>query len=203
MKIIQNLVFTSLFLAAGFAGAAQETSTFQNKPNVPAPTKQNAVLMTDPQIIGVFHAINQIEIDTAKLAEKKSPKTAPDAEHTAQQVQRDHEGFELALKNAEKKNQLTVANSDLQQKLLNDSKQKLAQLEKLDGDHFVQEYYRHEVEFHTMAMDIFSNQLIPNAKNPELKTILDKGLDALKMHYQKAGTDMNLKATKAAKKGQK
>lgn len=184
-------VLASAFLLFHFAGAQQETYTYSQKPKVPMAPDQMAVLLSDPQIVGVFHAVNQLDIRAAELAQKKLSNLEVDAKSLAAQAKKDHKAWEQSLANIEKREHLSSADSKVRQDLLNEMNAVIDKLETVDGKIFIQDYLRHEVQFHVKAIDIFRKELIPNAKNPLLKELLRKGLTGMKMHMQRAGLDLN------------
>lgn len=185
------------FLFTGIA-SAQMTSTFENKPKVPQAPSQKAVLLSDGQILGVYHAINQLEIQAAQLAQKKMSNLRTDgAQLTSLQTERDHKNLEQALENIQKQSRINPEDSELQASLRKEGQKRISQLEKLEGDKFAQEYLRHQVGFQTKAMGVFSEQLIPNAKNPQLKAVAQEGLEIIMSHFQQAGLNLNMKSEKS------
>src|SRR4051794_22767026 len=80
-----------------------------------APAQTQAVAPTDPQIVGIVMAANQIDIDYAKLAISKSKNEQVRA--FAQQMVTDHSALQKAVSDLGAKLNVTPADSDTSKSL--------------------------------------------------------------------------------------
>jgi putative membrane protein len=61
-----------------------------------------------------------------------------------------------------------------------------AALSKLTGAAFDRAYVDHEVAYHEQVLDAIDKVLLPNAKNPELKALIEKVRPVIASHLQHA-----------------
>jgi putative membrane protein len=62
----------------------------------------------------------------------------------------------------------------------------MAALKKLKGKAFDKAYVDHEVAYHQQVLDAIDKTLVPNAKNPELKGLIEKVRPAIAAHLEHA-----------------
>ncbi len=139
---------------------------------------------TDPQIAAIVVAANQADIDAAKLAEARSQNR--DVKEFAKTMVRDHEAVNAKAKALVKKLNVTPEPSPTSAKLEEGSKENLASLRKLRGAAFDKAYADHEVAYHQQVLDAINSTLIPNAKTPQLKALLEKVTPAFQAHLDHA-----------------
>ena len=139
---------------------------------------------TDPQIVGIVQTANKIDIDQAKLALKRSKNQQ--VKDFANQMISDHTSLQKSVADLAKKLGATEQPSDTSKTLDEQAAQESKKLRSLHGDAFDKEYVSHEVAFHQAVIDAASNTLIPNAKNPELKSALEGAAPLLQGHLQHA-----------------
>ena len=159
-------VFTSavLFVAGGMKAYAQ------------APT--------DPQIAGIVQTANQIDINQAKLALKKT--SNQQVKDFANQMISDHTNLEKSVNDLAKKLGVTPEDSPTSKQLKQQAADESKKLKSLSGKAFDQEYASHEVAYHQAVIDATKNTLIPNAKNAELKSALEGAAPLLQGHLEHA-----------------
>jgi len=139
---------------------------------------------TDPQIAAIVVAANQADIDAGKLA--KSHAKAADVKEFANTMIRDHEGVNKQAKALVQKLHVKPEPNPTSKSLLDGGKQNLASLKKLKGAAFDKAYVDHEVEYHQQVLSAINDTLIPNAKNAELKGLLEKVVPAFQAHLDHA-----------------
>ncbi len=139
---------------------------------------------SDPQIAQIVQTANQIDIDTAKLALKKS--NNPQVKSFANQMISDHEALMKSVADLAKKLNVTPQESDTSKQLKQQADEETKKLKSLNGAAFDKEYASHEVAFHQTVIDATSKVLIPNAKNPELKSALEGAAPVLQGHKEHA-----------------
>lgn len=147
-------------------------------------TKLNAQTPSDPQIAEIVQTANKIDIDTAKLALSKSKN--PQVKEFANQMISDHTNLEKSVADLAKKLNVTPEASATSKQLQQQAAEETKKLKSLSGKAFDQEYVSHEVAFHQAVIDAATNTLIPNAKNPELKSALQGAAPLLEGHKQHA-----------------
>lgn len=139
---------------------------------------------SDPQIVGIVQAANQIDIDTAKLALTKTKN--PQVKEFANQMISDHTALEKSVSDLAKKLGVTPEQSETSKQLKQQAAEEMKKLRSLHGAGFDKEYAPREVAFHQAVIDAASKTLIPDAKNAELKSALEGAAPLLQGHLQHA-----------------
>ncbi len=147
-------------------------------------TKLNAQAPSDPQIVQIVQTANKIDIDQAKLALSKSKDSQ--VKDFAQQMISDHTNLERSVADVAKKLNVTPEPSATSTQLQQQAADEARKLKSLSGKAFDKEYASHEVAFHQAVIDAASKTLIPDAKNPELKSALEGAAPLLEGHKQHA-----------------
>src|SRR3954463_9053790 len=170
---MRNLKSTALILVATlvcaivpFAASAQEAGP------------------TDPQIAQIVQTANKIDIDQAKLALKKTKN--PQVKEFANQMISDHTSLQKSVNDLAKKLNVTPEDSAISKQLNQQAAEETKKLKSLNGKAFDQEYASHEVAYHQAVIDAATKTLIPNAKNPELKSAVEGAAPLLQGHLQHA-----------------
>jgi putative membrane protein len=140
--------------------------------------------ISDPQIVGVVTAADQIDIDTAKLALKKTKNDQ--VKQFAQQMIDDHTKLQSSVNDLGKKLNVKPAPSDTSKSLKTAAAAETKKLQGLNGKAFDTEYINHEVAYHQQVLDAAGNVLIPNAQNAELKSALQGAAPLLQGHLDHA-----------------
>jgi putative membrane protein len=176
-----------------FVAAAACAATFQ-----PIAQAQGAA-PTDPQIAGIVVAANNIDIDYAKLALKKSKNK--DVKAFAQQMETDHSALQKAVSDLAAKLNVTPEESDTSKSLKSQSDEELAKLKKLKGKAFDKAYIDNEVAYHKVVINANDNVLIPNAQNADLKSALEGAKPLFQGHLEHAEkVQSELEGNKSASK---
>ncbi|HKW76690.1 MAG TPA: DUF4142 domain-containing protein [Terriglobales bacterium] len=139
---------------------------------------------SDPQIVGVVSAADQIDINTAKLALKKTKNDQ--VKQFAQQMIDDHTKLQKSVDDLATKLKVKAEPSDISKSLHSASATEMKKLRGLKGKAFDKEYIDHEVDYHQQVIDAASKVLIPNAQNPELKSALEGAAPLLQGHLDHA-----------------
>lgn len=140
--------------------------------------------LTDAQIAKAMVAINEGEIDAAKLAEKNA--VSSDVKNFALMMETEHQRNEQETKELAKKNKFDLKKSDLSKSLEAEAKQTNKGLKKQADATFDQAYVGSQVQMHTKALDLIQNTLLPAAQNQELKEHLNTTSKAVAMHLDHA-----------------
>ena len=139
---------------------------------------------TDPQIAGIVVAANKIDVDAGKIAKSRSKNK--EVQQFAQQMITDHTAVNKQAAALAKKLHVKPAESDTSKSLKSGAKENEANLKKLKGADFDKAYVDHEVAYHEQVLGAIDKVLIPNAKNAELKGLIEKVRPAIQAHLDHA-----------------
>jgi len=138
----------------------------------------------DAQIAHIAYTAGTIDVAAGKQALAKSQNKA--VRDFAQEMVRDHTAVNDQALALVKKLHVTPQDNPTSQALSKDAAAKLASYAKLSGAAFDKAYVTNEVAFHKTVNGALSKTLIPNAKNPELKSLLQTGLKLFTEHQTHA-----------------
>jgi putative membrane protein len=99
---------------------------------------------------------------------------------------RDHTSVNKQATDLAKKLNLTPEQSPASQNLKSDGDKTLAKLRGLSGAEFDKAYIDNEVNYHEAVIKVLDAALIPNAKNAELKALLESGKPIFVSHLDHA-----------------
>ncbi len=139
---------------------------------------------TDPQIVGIVEAADQIDIDYAKLALSKAKNKQ--VKDFAQQMITDHSAVQKAVFDLAAKLNVTPADSETSNSLKTQAEQITQKLRGLKGKEFEKAYVDNEVAYHEAVINATKTVLIPNAQNAELKSALQGAEPLFEGHLQHA-----------------
>ena len=162
-------VFTCLLLGTAAMASAQ------NKSDAPP---------TDAQIAMIAVTADNVDIDAGKLAIEKS--TNPKVKEFAELMVRDHTSVNNQATALAKKLNLTPEESATSRSLKSDGDKTLARLRGLSGAGFDKAYIDNEVTYHETVAKAVDDTLIPNAKNAELKSLLESARPIFASHLKHA-----------------
>ena len=139
---------------------------------------------TDPEIAAIVVTANQIDIDAGKMAQQKS--TNPQVKEFAQRMVEDHTSVNAKATELAQKLSLTPKESDTSRSLKKDAEKTMTRLQSLEGAAFDKAYVDNEVAYHEAVIGVMNKQLVPGAKNAELKALLVQSGPAFKAHLKHA-----------------
>jgi putative membrane protein len=163
---------------------ARKFATFLLATALSLATLAHAQAPSDPQIVGIVVAANQIDIDYAKIALAKSKNK--EVREFAQQMVTDHNAVQKSVFDLGAKLKVKPADSDTQKSLKDGATKERAELKKLHGAAFDKAYVDNEVAYHQAVIDAVSKTLIPSAQNTELKQALVGAAPAFQGHLEHA-----------------
>ncbi len=140
--------------------------------------------LTDPQIAHVAYTAGTIDIAAGRQALKISKNAQIRA--FAQEMVSDHTAVNDKALALVKKLHVTPQDNPTSQSLKKDADAKLAELAKLKGAAFDRAYIQNEVAYHKTVNGALEKTLIPDARNGELKSLLQSGLKLFQEHQRKA-----------------
>lgn len=139
---------------------------------------------TDPQIAHIAYTAGHIDIEAADLALKKTQNNAIKA--FAEEMARDHAAVNKQALALLDKLKVKPEDNDISKSLVAAASKKREELSKLSGPAFDEAYAQNEVAYHQTVNAALETTLIPNARNAELKSLLQTGLKLFREHQQHA-----------------
>lgn len=145
---------------------------------------QDAPKLTDPEIAHIGVTANQIDIDYASIALKKSKNK--EVKNFAETMSRDHAGVIYQATALVGKLGVTPKDNTVSQSLLAEAQKTKKMLNSKKGKAFDKSYIDNEVAYHKAVIEAVRDLLIPGASNAELKGLLEAILPALETHLKHA-----------------
>ena len=139
---------------------------------------------TDPQIAHIAYTAGIIDIEAAEQALARTHNKTVRA--FAQEMVRDHSAVNDKALALVKKLHVTPQDNPTSQSLTKAATAERSKLAKLSGAAFDREYVNNEVAYHKTVNGALESTLIPNAKNGELKSLLQTGLTLFREHQAHA-----------------
>jgi len=139
---------------------------------------------TDPQIAHIAYTAGSIDIAAGKQALARSHNKTIRA--FAQEMVRDHTAVNDKALALVKKLHVTPQANPTSASLTKQADATLARLGHLSGHAFDRAYIDNEVAYHKTVNGALESTLIPNAKNGELKSLLQTGLTLFREHQAHA-----------------
>lgn len=143
-----------------------------------------AAAPTDPQIAHIAYTAGNIDIAAAKQALARSHNKS--VHSFAEEMVRDHQAVNVKALALVKKLNVTPQDNPTSQSLTKGAAAERAKLGHMSGAAFDREYANNEVAYHKAVNGALDTVLIPNAKNGELKSLLQTGLTLFREHQAHA-----------------
>jgi putative membrane protein len=143
-----------------------------------------AAAPTDPQIAMIAVTADNVDIDAAKLAASKTSNAK--VKDFANLMIRDHTSVNKKATALAKKLNITPEESDTSRSLKSDGDKTLEKLRGMSGSAFDKAYIDNEVTYHESVMKVVDDTLIPDAKNAELKSLLESARPIFVSHLNHA-----------------
>jgi putative membrane protein len=138
----------------------------------------------DAQIAHIAYTAGQLDIAAAKQALAKSKDK--EVRSFAEEMIRDHTAVNDQALALVKKLGVTPQDNPTSQSLSANAAAELKTLDKLSGKAFDKAYVANEAAYHKTVNGALQTTLIPNAKNGELKSLLQTGLKLFTEHQHHA-----------------
>jgi putative membrane protein len=145
---------------------------------------QQATTLNDAQIAAITVAANQVDIDAGKLAESRA--ASQEVKAFAQRMVADHTDVNKSASDLVKKLKIKPQENESSKALKAGGEENMKKLKELKGAAFDQAYLNQEVTFHQTVLDTIDQSLLPNAKNEELKALLNKVRPSIASHLDHA-----------------
>jgi len=147
-----------------------------------ADTSKKSAPLSDANIAAIVVGANNIDISAADIALQRSKND--EVRKFALRMKTDHKAvLDSAVKLVTRLG-VTPVNNNLVATLSKQSQEHEAKLRTLSGRAFDKSYIDHEVVYHKAVISVIEEQLIPSAKNKELKDTLISVLPAFKAHLK-------------------
>jgi putative membrane protein len=143
-----------------------------------------AAAPTDPQIAHIAYTAGTIDIAAGTQALAKSHNKV--IRSFAQEMVRDHQAVNDKALALVKKLHVTPEANPTSASLTKSADATRARLSHLKGAAFDRAYIDNEVAYHKTVNGALESTLIPDAKNPELKSLLQTGLTLFREHQAHA-----------------
>jgi putative membrane protein len=143
-----------------------------------------AAAPTDPQIAMIAVTADNVDIAAAKLAASKT--SNPKVKDFANLMIRDHTSVNKKATALAKKLNITPEESDTSRSLKSDGDKNLEKLRGMSGAEFDKAYIDNEVSYHEAVVKVMDDTLIPNAKNAQLKALLESAKPVFASHLNHA-----------------
>jgi putative membrane protein len=140
----------------------------------------NSTGLSDANIAAIVVGANKIDISAGKIALQRSKNS--EIRKFAKLMITDHNAVLNSAVKLVTKLGVTPVNNDLVATLAGQSAKHEANLRSLSGAAFDKSYIDHEVAYHKAVIGVIEEQLIPSAKNQELRNALISVVPAFKAH---------------------
>lgn len=168
-----------------FGANAQQSGELEKRPgetkysNVTNPPASGQYL-SEGQALGFFAAVNDGEIEAARLALERSKNE--DVRAYAQRMIDEHDGVRQKLDGFG----VRSAVSDERRRVIDRSKATAARLKRLQGVQFDRAYMAAEVEDHRMALEKIDQKILPNAKSGDFGSFARDQRPVIESHLDEA-----------------
>jgi putative membrane protein len=144
-----------------------------------------AATLSDEDIVAIIAVANVNEINASKLA--KSNAYQDKVRQFAEKMIKDHREMDQQAGKLAVKLRLNPTPTDLGESLKAQGTEVMEGLKIAPkGPIFDKEYMSTQVQMHEQVLNLFNNELIPNAKNEQLKALLQKSTKDIESHLQDA-----------------
>lgn len=144
-----------------------------------------AATLTDDEIVSVAATANIAEMNAGKLAKSNAYKEK--VREFAELMVSDHRKMDAEMGKLAVRLKLNPTPSDISETLKADAEEVMENLKIAPkGPIFDKEYMAGQVVMHQQVLEIFDNELIPNAKNSELKRLLEQSRAKIESHLEHA-----------------
>lgn len=144
-----------------------------------------AATLSDEEIVAIVAIANVNEINAGKLA--KSNAYQEKVRQFADKMIKDHREMDQKVGKLAVKLRLNPLPTDLGESLKAQGNEAMEGLKLAPkGPIFDKEYMSGQVRMHEQVLNLFNNELIPNAKNEKLKALLQKSSKDIESHLEHA-----------------
>jgi len=150
----------------------------------PADTAPLPPVMTDPQIAQIVLVANNAEIQAARSARARA-RSKPVLDF-AQLMITDHGALRLQSVRLFRRLNIIPLDSDTSRELQRSVAEQLQALRRMRSVDFDRGYISQQIKAHQDVLDLFHRVLLPNAKAPDIKALLEKTQPVIERHLKLA-----------------
>lgn len=170
-------IFALVTLALALASCSIPSST-TTQATASAPDS-----LSDGQILQVLRTLHEGEVEQAQLVPQKSEH--PALQNTAERIIEDHGRYNLRI-DAMVQPGWPLEESTINQRLARLMQQTFSQMVELEGIQFDCYYLNKQVEQHQVGVDTLRGELLPEARDEQVKALLSSLAPALEYHLRAA-----------------
>jgi len=186
-RLFRSTTFFALaalaLVVASCSKQSSQTSSTENADTSAAPTATTPAL-TDGNIIAIFVAANDADIKNGQQAKGKSKSTQ--VKSFADRMIQDHTAAKKEAQDLAGRLNINAEDNDASRQLVSDTDAMRDSLKEMTGNAYDKNYIDDEVAIHEKVLGTLDNTLIPNAQNPDLKTLLTHARDIVQSHLDHA-----------------
>jgi len=177
----------ALTLAAGVTSCGKKQQAAET---TPAPAESTATAtppppaVSDANIAAIVVDADSIDIKNGLVAKKMAKNAQVKA--FAQQMITDHTSVNKKATDLATKLSLTPEENETSRQLVSNADATRDAIKAKTGANFDKAYIDNEVAYHEAVLDMLDKTLIPNAQNPDLKSLLDSVKPAFEAHLDHA-----------------
>ena len=188
-KMRSGVFGAALVLAVVAGGCAPDDgadgeATTDSLTVAPPPAPAAGAAPTDAQIAMIVVTANSADSAAGEVAKTKGVNA--DVKAFGQRMVTDHGAVNKQATDLATKLNVTPEESDISRQMKSDAQSHMAALQGASGTEFDKAYIDHEVTMHQQVLDALDQQLIPNAQNAELKSLLETVRPAIAAHLESA-----------------
>lgn len=145
---------------------------------------QNTTDLTDAEVASVAVTANQIDIEYAQIARKKSKNQ--EVLNFAATMEKDHQAVIKKAVDLVTRLKVSPKDNPLTRQLIKGSEKTKRKLNGEKASQFDKTYIDNEVAYHKAVISVVETVLIPQTENAEVKQLLNDVLPALRTHLSHA-----------------
>jgi len=175
----------SLLACVGLVGIVACKS--ENTPPAEAPQTTAGTAdrqFTSGDTFGVLRAIHRGEVDQGMLAQRKA--TDPRVRDYAERVVNDHKTRMQKDEQLMSGLGISARDNDISQQIKGSADRQNAQLEQMTGLDFDRTYLDDQIGYFRMVLDTFDRDLLPNARDPQVRATLQNARERANDHLREA-----------------
>lgn len=182
-------LLASVFLLSS-GGCKSETTPPPQAPETTGAATAESATISDT--FGTLRSIHMAEVEHGTLAKNKA--TNARVKDFADKVVKDHKA--RMKKDDELMSALGISATDneVSQRVKSASDKQTAKLESLSGADFDRAYIEEQINYYRMALDTFDNNLLPNVRDPQIKSQVSDARAKANEHLKEA-QDIRLSLT--------
>ncbi len=173
-----------LAVVAGACAPDDGADTGTTTDTLTTPPATSAAAPTDAQIAMIVVTANSADSAAGEVAKTKG--TDAEVKAYGERMVTDHGAVNKQATDLATRLNLTPEASDASRSMQSDAQSHMSMLQNASGTEFDKAYIDHEVTMHQQVLDALDQQLIPNAQNAELKSLLETVRPAIAAHLESA-----------------